>query len=80
MKRITKRNLIIKKIKAFVGNGTIVKENSLLSDHLGIDSMDKIDLWMELEDYFRVTIPEDEAKKMKSVKDVIKTIEKYTER
>ena len=42
-----------------------------LVDDLGADSLDGIELIMKLEETFNITIPDDEADKIKTVQDAI---------
>ncbi|MSR80328.1 MAG: acyl carrier protein [Planctomycetota bacterium] len=45
-------------------------------DQLGADSLDIVELVMELEEEFEISIPEDQAEKIKSVGEAIDFIEK----
>jgi len=44
-------------------------------DDLGADSLDQVELIMALEDEFDVEIPDDEAEKLKTVKDALAYID-----
>ena len=44
-------------------------------DDLGADSLDQVELIMALEDEFDVEIPDEEAEKLKTVKDALNYIE-----
>jgi acyl carrier protein len=46
------------------------------SDDLGLDSLDVVELVMELEEEFRVTIPDHEAENIKTVADAIALLER----
>lgn len=46
-----------------------------LTEDLGADSLDGVDLIMALEDAFSITFPEDAAMKMKTVGDIVAYIE-----
>ncbi len=50
------------------------EETSFIND-LGADSLDTVELVMELEDEFDLSIPDEEAEKIKTVGDAIKYIE-----
>ena len=50
-------------------------ETSFVND-LGADSLDTVELVMEIEDAFDLTIPDDEAEKIQTVGDAIRYIEK----
>jgi len=52
-----------------------ITEGSSITDDLGADSLDVVDLVMALEDEFNVEIPEDEVENIKTVGDIIKYIE-----
>lgn len=53
-----------------------VKEDSSFIDDLNADSLDVVEFIMALEDKFKIEIPEDDAKDIKTVKDVVEYIEK----
>ncbi|MBA7589678.1 Acyl carrier protein [subsurface metagenome] len=53
-----------------------ITENSSFLDDLGLDSLDIIELIMELEEEFNIEIPDKEAEKIKTVGDVIKYLNK----
>ncbi len=53
-----------------------ITENSSFLDDLGLDSLDIIELIMELEEEFDLEIPDKEAEKMKTVGDAIKYLNK----
>ena len=53
-----------------------VKEDSSFIDDLNADSLDVVEFIMALEDKFKIEIPEDDAKDIKTVKDVGEYIEK----
>jgi len=52
-----------------------VTESSVLTDDLGADSLDLVDLIMTLEEEFDVEIPDEDAESVKTVGDVVKYIE-----
>ena len=52
-----------------------VKEETSFINDLGTDSLDTVELVMELEDEFDLNIPDDEAEKIRTVGDAIKFIE-----
>lgn len=55
----------------------IKKETSFVND-LGADSLDTVELVMEIEDAFNLSIPDDAAEKIQTVGDAIKYIEEHT--
>ncbi|SFV59297.1 Acyl carrier protein [hydrothermal vent metagenome] len=54
-----------------------VKEDSKFVEDLGADSLDVVELVMALEEKFDIEIPDDEAEKIQTVKDVIDYIESH---
>ena len=55
----------------------VSEETSFIND-LGADSLDTVELVMELEDEFDLNIPDDEAEKIRTVGDAIKYIDENT--
>lgn len=53
-----------------------VKLESSFADDLEADSLDVVEMLMLLEEKFEITIPEEAAEEMKSVKDAVEYIEK----
>ena len=53
----------------------VIKETSSITDDLGADSLDVVDLVMSIEDEFDVEIPEDQVENIKTVGDIVKYIE-----
>jgi acyl carrier protein len=52
-----------------------VKDNSYLSD-LGIDSIDAVELILQLEKKYKISIPDELAEKVKKVEDIFTCLEK----
>lgn len=52
-----------------------ISNDSSITDDLGADSLDVVDLVMALEDEFGVEIPEDQVENIKTVGDIVKYIE-----
>ena len=52
-----------------------VKEESKFVEDLGADSLDVVELVMALEERFDIEIPDDEAEKILTVKDVLNYVE-----
>ena len=61
------------------GEKTVTLESSFVND-LGADSLDIVELVMELEDEFDVSIPDEDAEKMKTVGDAVKYINEHTQK
>ena len=54
-----------------------VKTEASFANDLGADSLDTVELIMEFEKQFKVTIPDDQAEKISTVGDAIKYIEEH---
>ncbi|MBL0708306.1 MAG: acyl carrier protein [Sulfurimonas sp.] len=52
-----------------------VKEDAKFVEDLGADSLDVVELVMALEEKFDIEIPDDEAEKIQTIKDVVEYIE-----
>ncbi len=61
------------------GEKTVTLESSFVND-LGADSLDIVELVMELEDGFDVNIPDEDAQKMQTVGDAVKYISEHTQK
>ena len=59
----------LKDIKEFSPEDDIV-------DNLGIDSLDMVDILVEIEDIFSIELQEEEINNLRKVKDIISLIEK----
>jgi acyl carrier protein len=53
-----------------------VEENSSLSEDLGADSLDNVELIVKLEETLGIEIPDDESEKLKTVKEIIEFVKK----
>ena len=72
--------IILEKIKSIVADQLGVDEDQVTEDasfidDLGADSLDTVELIMAFEEEFDVEIPDEDAQKIKTVKDVIEYIE-----
>jgi acyl carrier protein len=61
------------------GEKTVTLETSFVND-MGADSLDIVELVMELEDEFDVSIPDEEAEKMQTVGDAVKYLTDHTQK
>ena len=71
---------MLEKIKSIVADQLGVDEDQVTEDasfidDLGADSLDTVELIMAFEEEFDVEIPDEDAQKIKTVKDVIESIE-----
>ena len=55
-----------------------VKPEASFANDLGADSLDTVELIMEFEKEFKISIPDDQAEKISTVGDAIAYIEEYT--
>lgn len=70
------------KVKAIIAEQLGAKDESVtdaakIMDDLGADSLDIVELFVILEENFDIKIPEEEAKKLTTVGDATKYIEKH---
>ena len=49
--------------------------DSHLEDNLSMDSLDRVELMIALEEEFRATIPDEEAQKLSTVRQIVEFIE-----
>ena len=71
---------MLEKIKSIVADQLGVDEDQVTEDasfidDLGADSLDTVELIMAFEEEFDIEIPDEDAQKIKTVKDVIEYIE-----
>lgn len=52
-----------------------IREDSLLAEDLGADSLDAIDIVMSIEDEFGIEVPDEVIESMSTVADIVKFIE-----
>ena len=75
---------VFEKVKKTIVEQLGVEENEVtmdasITDDLGADSLDQVELVMALETEFNLDIPDEEAEKIKTVGDAVKYIEEVTE-
>lgn len=73
--------MVLEKIKAILSEQFDVEEDSItsstdISEDLGADSIDIVDLLMSIEDEFEIEIPDEEVENIRTVGQVVKYIEK----
>jgi len=61
-----------------VDKGEVSRDTSFVND-LNADSLDTVELVMELEDEFDITIPDEEAEKLKTVGEAVDYIQNHLE-
>lgn len=66
------RDVVVKKFKVQSEN---VSGATRLREDLNVDSLDAVELIMELEDTFNIKISDDEAQKLKTIGDIVSFIE-----
>ena len=62
-----------------VSKDQVKRETSFIED-IGADSLDIVELIMELEEEFEITIPDDQAEKIKTVGEAIDYIQKEVDK
>ncbi|MBE7082147.1 MAG: acyl carrier protein [Clostridiales bacterium] len=72
--------MTIDKVKKLISNQLNVAEakiteNSRLIEDLGADSLDTVEMLMAFEEEFGISIPDEEAMNMKTVKDIVTLID-----
>ncbi len=68
------KEIIVKQMGA--NKDQVTPETSFIND-LGADSLDTVELVMELEDAFDMSIPDEDAEKMQTVGDAINYIKEH---
>jgi len=73
---------IAEKVKAIIVeklsvDAADVREDARFTNDLGADSLETVELMMDLEKEFNITIPEEESEKLSTVGDAIAYIEEH---
>lgn len=76
--------MVFDKIKDIIVEQLDVEEDAVtmeasITDNLGADSLDVVDLVMSIEESFDVEIPDEEVENIKTVGDIVKYIENKVE-
>lgn len=76
--------MVFDKIKDIIVEQLDVEEDAVtmeasITEDLGADSLDVVDLVMSIEESFDVEIPDEEVEKIKTVGDIVKYIENKVE-
>ncbi|MFA5657820.1 MAG: acyl carrier protein [Oscillospiraceae bacterium] len=72
--------MVFKKVRAIIVDQLDVDEDKVkveasITDDLGADSLDAVDLVMSLEEEFDIEIPDEQVENFKTVGDIVKFIE-----
>ncbi|MBP3334629.1 MAG: acyl carrier protein [Ruminiclostridium sp.] len=72
--------MVFDKVKKIIVDQLDVEEDKVteaasITDDLGADSLDVVDLVMSFEEEFDIEIPDDQVEKIKTVGDIVKFIE-----
>ena len=73
---------IFEKVKKIIADKLDIEEDKIkpessFLDDLGADSLDIVELIMELEEEFGIEIPDEDAEKIRTVADAVKYIEEH---
>ena len=76
--------MVFDKVKKIIVDQLDVEEDKVteaasITDDLGADSLDVVDLVMSFEEEFDMEIPDDQVEKIKTVGDIVKFIEEKVE-
>ena len=76
--------MVVDKVKKIIVDQLDVEEDKVteaasITDDLGADSLDVVDLVMSFEEEFDIEIPDDQVEKIKTVGDIVKFIEEKVE-
>ncbi len=63
-------------VDKYDAEGTSVAESNTLTEDLGLDSLDQVELIMEMEKQFSLKIDDDDAAKIKTVGDILNYVDK----
>ena len=57
-----------------------IKDDANVIEDLGADSLDVVELLMSFEDEFKVSIADDQLENLKTIPQIVKTIDEYTKK
>lgn len=69
------KSIILEKLDVEEGD---INEDAAFIEDLGADSLDTVEMIMELEDEFDMEIPDEDAEKLSTVGDAIKYIQEHS--
>lgn len=75
--------MVFKKIQAIICAQLDIEEekvtmDAVVTDNLGADSLDLVDLVMSIEDEFDMEVPDSEIENLKTVGDIVRYIEAHS--
>jgi acyl carrier protein len=76
-----KKNMVFEKVRAIlvdqlgIDDEEKITMEASITDDLGADSLDVVDLIMSLEEEFDIEIPDEDVENMKTVGDIVKYVE-----
>lgn len=73
---INVERVVRERIGEITTNPDVIELNSTLVNDLGFDSLDSVEFIIACEEDFELDIPDEDAEKIKTVKDVIEYIER----
>lgn len=65
------KKILIK--KGFLTNENVLKESDILSE-MGVDSLDTVELTMNLEDQFEIEVSDDEMERFKTIGNILQVL------
>ncbi|MBP3331748.1 MAG: acyl carrier protein [Tidjanibacter sp.] len=77
MSEISSKVVEIIKNRLYVSDAASITPESSFANDLGADSLDTVELIMEFENAFGISIPDEDAEKISTVGDAIKYIEEH---
>ncbi len=54
-----------------------IKDDANIIEDLGADSLDVVELLMSFEDEFKVSIPDEQLENLKTIPEIVKTIDQF---
>ena len=57
-----------------------IKDDANIIEDLGADSLDVVELLMSFEDEFKVSIPDEKLEELKTIPQIVKIIDEYTQK
>ena len=76
-KKQTEQKVVEMLAKQLSKDPTKIKPTDRIVEDLGADSLDNVEMLMNLEESYGITIPDDEASKLQTVGDLVKYLDKH---